>query len=360
MASLMWSCSDDDDNTSSRIKGDNETGKTSLVLVAPTALQNSYVITKPNKDNVWETFSVTAPVTEEATYYLEVVKKGETFDKATKIGPFDKATFEVTQGTINEALAAQGFLVPNKLGEVRVRIAEQTKVEDVSVTFYSPTMDFGITGWGKLPEQLYMMGDSPILGTWDWNKAPLMKGVDTNNDGANETFDAFLYLKSSEGFKFAGAKNWDDNGNYGMGSSDDGVLVNAGSSAGIKVPSDGFYFVRVNVQDMTYKYVKMNWGIIGTPTPGGWGAETAMAYDTTDGVYKYSGTLNQGSGDNGMKFRCKNAGDAMGLGEWKFNIGPSFDDVWDGAEPNISVPTTKNYDLTLKIAFDGKVTVTGF
>src|SRR5690606_2275855 len=119
----------------------------------------------------------------------------------------------------------------------------------------------------------------------------------------------------------------------------------------------GLYYVRVNIDAMTYQAVKMNWGIIGDSTPVGWNGETAMEYDFASNTFGITTPLTAGE----LKFRDSATGNLIYTsdGDWKFNVGNSDPMVaYDVNAPNFAI-TAGNYTLGLSIGFDGTATVTG-
>ena len=54
------------------------------------------------------------------------------------------------------------------------------------------------------------------------------------------------------------------------------------SESGDNIASpDGYYFITVDADAMTYTALATEWGIIGDATPNGWDDETALTYDAT-------------------------------------------------------------------------------
>jgi len=122
-------------------------------------------------------------------------------------------------------------------------------------------------------------------------------------------YEGFVWLDGE--YKFlapdaSGAFNW-GNTDYGDDGSFSGILVEQDESncqAGA-----GYYLVKANTTALTYSTVQTNWSIIGAATPGGWGAGTALTYNTETKLWE--GTMALSAGE--FKFRANDA--------WTINYG---------------------------------------
>jgi hypothetical protein len=145
----------------------------------------------------------------------------------------------------------------------------------------------------------------------------------------------YIYLTAG-GFKLIMEPgSWADETTFG----DDGTgnLTNPG--ANIPVAEDGYYYITANLSDMSYTLLKMNWGIIGDATPGGWDAQTALTYDSELKVLKGAYALTAGA----FKFRAND--------NWSNNYGSNDADgnlQVDGA--NIPVAVAGDYAVTLDLS----------
>lgn len=210
---------------------------------------------------------------------------------------------------------------------------------------------------------LYLVGAPQAyygLGGWDNATAMPMRYI---GDGTTKVFEAYVKVASGDGFKFIGEQGTWDNGNYGtIGNVQDGNLENGPGSGNINVAAtdgDGLYYVWVDIDNMTYKSVKMQWGIIGDATAGGWSDETPMTYDFATNKWSITTTLTA----NGMKFRSKNTGqyitDSAPNSEWMFNVGDSDPMVtYNPASGNFQM-TAGSHTLGLTINFDGTAEASG-
>lgn len=145
----------------------------------------------------------------------------------------------------------------------------------------------------------------------------------------------YIYLTAG-GFKLIMEPgSWADETTFG----DDGTgnLTKVGDN--IPVADDGYYYITANLSDMSYTLLKMNWGIIGDATPGGWDAQTALTYDSELKVLKGAYALTAGA----FKFRAND--------NWSNNYGSNDADgnlQVDGA--NIPVAVAGDYAVTLDLS----------
>jgi len=141
----------------------------------------------------------------------------------------------------------------------------------------------------------------------------------------NGTYVGFFYAQEDSwtdgkgAFKFRGAAdNW-DNGNYGTGTINDdglsGTLINDGGSGNI-FAEPGFYRAEVQLKAMTYKLTPITTiGIVGPAQSGGWDADTDMTYNKETHAWEATVTL---AADE-FKFRANDG--------WDINWGESVDDL---------------------------------
>jgi len=175
-------------------------------------------------------------------------------------------------------------------------------------------------------------------------------------DGATKVFEAYVKASSSDILKFiSNQADWDDVvGNYGDDGTQSGVLINSGESGNLEFAENGLYYVQVDIDNLTYKKVKMQWGIIGNATAGGWSDETAMTYDLSTNTWEIEATLDAGE----LKFRSQNTGAEIHGNDWAFNCGPDLE-AWDNAgTPNFQMAAGAA-SLSIVIDIDGTVIATG-
>ena len=331
---------------------------TAPVLTAPEE-GNVYVLLQDNADVLAERFVWTAAGFGEGiipNYDLEIDVKDNNFASPQVIGTTTGSTqLAASNGVLNSALIKLGA-TPETAGTFQVRIKAYVGTEVV----YSNSVEMLITPYEPFVPvtKLYFVGaPQAYYGKAAWTPE---NGIEMRyiGDGKTQLFEAYVKVAAGDGFKFTGGLNW-DNGNYGtVGGAQDGKLKNDSGSGDIKVATtdgDGFYYVKVDLDAMTYKAIKMNWGIIGAATPGGWDAETAMAFDFANNKYTLDVTLKADE----LKFRSKNTGDAMAADQWAFQIGNSDPKVaYNNGSGNL---TTAGGATTVTLAIDikGNVTLTG-
>ena len=168
----------------------------------------------------------------------------------------------------------------------------------------------------KFPLYIYEAG---VNNNWGDVLQPLYCA---NGDGV---YNGFFYAQDADwsngmgAFKFRGAAdNW-DKGNYGTGTmSDDGMsgtLINDGGSGNILV-APGFYRAEVNLKSMTYQLTAISTiGVVGPAQSGGWDADTDMAYNPA--TLAWEATID------------------LAADEFKFRANDAWDINWGGAEDNL-------------------------
>ena len=161
--------------------------------------------------------------------------------------------------------------------------------------------------------------ESGVNNNWGSIELPLYCA---NQDGI---YTGFFYAQDadwSEGmgaFKFTGAfDSWDD-GNYGTGSINDdglsGTLINSYSSGNI-IATPGFYKATVNLVGMTYSLTPIaSIGIVGPAQSGGWSDDTNLTYNPA--TLAWEGTIELAADE--FKFRANDS--------WEINWGGEVDNL---------------------------------
>lgn len=356
-AVLAISCSSDDVEDRPVI-----TAKDAPVLTAPEN-NNSYVLAIENATSQAERFVWTSANFDQnvaINYEIEIDKAGNDFANSRSLGSVIGANqLSVSVETLNGAvLGAGGTAFVQEQFEVRVKAS----VNDTFQPLYSNVATLTITPYVAIAPKLYLVGSPQAyygLGAWTETAAIEMRYI---GNGTTKIFEAYVKIGASDAFKFIDTQSW-SNGNFGtIGGAQNGNLENGGGSGDIKVAEttgSGLYYVWVDIDQLQYKAVKMNWGIIGDSTPGGWGGETAMTYDFTNNKYTISTPLSAGE----LKFRSSNTGIFMFPGvdnnQWKFSVGVSDPTVvYNGGAGNFPI-TAGSYNIDLKVNFDGTAVVEG-
>jgi hypothetical protein len=188
-----------------------------------------------------------------------------------------------------------------------------------SITFNDKTLTYSIN-FVRFPS-IGIIG-SATPGGWD---------TDTNmEDKGNGTFEVVLDFVDGEA-KFRANDSWDQN--WGASDFPEGIAVQNGPNIPVTA---GRYKVTFNPSTGAYKFEPdagiQSIGIIGSATPGGWGAETAMR-NNGDGTY--SAVL--GLLDGEAKFRANN--------DWAINWGASGFPSGTGTQNGPNIPVTKGLYL---------------
>lgn len=343
------------------------TSNNATTLLTPTS-GTEYTLTEANADDVlttlvWDDSSYGVQAV--ANYTVEIAPSGTNFANPVTAGitPERYLTWTVTQ--LNTLLSGgeTPLFVPGSTNDIDVRVKASLGTSENAVVSYSNVVTLTVTTYADavptLPELFFVGAPQAYygLGAWDNATAIPMRYI---GDGTTKVFEAYVKVAAGEGFKFIGQQGTWDNGNYGtIGGAQDGHLENAGGSQDIKVAESdgaGLYYVQVNIDNLTYKATKMNWGIIGSAT-GGWDNEIPMAYNFADNQFTIAPSLSAGE----LKFRAANASQAIyGSGEsWKFNVGVSDPTVvYNPAASNFPIAGGA-YNLGLVVNFDGTAVVSG-
>lgn len=335
------------------------TAKDAPVLVAPEGA-NSYTLLLENAANQAERFVWTSANFDQSVainYELQLDAAGNEFANPRSLGSVIGANqLSVSVETLNAAVMGAGgeaFVQGNY--EVRVKASVNATFEPL----YSNVAAISVTPYVAVDPVLYLVGAPQGyygLNQWDNTTAISMRYI---GNGTTKIFEAYVKIAAGDAFKFIGEQGTWDNGNYGtIGGVQDGNLKNGGDSGDVKVAEtdgSGLYYVWVDIDNLKYKSVKMNWGIIGSATAGAWDNETAMAYNFGTNKFTISAPLSAGE----MKFRASNAGNYIASNAWKFNVGNSDPKVaYNPDAPNFAVSGgTLNLELTIN--FDGTAVVGG-
>lgn len=200
-------------------------------------------------------------------------------------------------------------------GKYQITVDMYTKVEEEVYANYAitPAFDYMYTpgvsnGWAP--------GASNMLGTTDY-----------------KTYQGMIYLAGE--FKFTNAPDWNHT-NYGQGGKDGEISATGGNIAG----PTGIFWCSLSLPDLTYTLTEITtMGIVGSATPGGWDASTALTLVEEGSIaIKYTGEVTLTDGE--IKFRANDA--------WDVNFGGSLEELTYNAG-NIIV-TAGTYDILLDMS----------
>lgn len=348
------SCSSDDVEDRPVISGID-----APVLLAPDDA-SAYVLTIENASNQAERFVWSAANFGQSVainYEVQIDSLGNNFTSPASLGSVIGGTqLSVSVESLNNAVTAVGG-VAFEQGAFEVRV--KASVNGTFEPMYSNVTTISVTPYVALSPELFLVGAVQGfygLNEWDNTTAIPMRYI---GNGTTKVFEAYIKVNSGQGFKFIGEQGTWDNGNYGtFGGTQDGNLQNDGGSSDIKVAETdgpGLYYIQVNIDELKYKVIKMNWGIIGDSTPGAWANETPMTYDFATNKFTYTGALTAGE----LKLRAKNVSQFIYNDDWKFAVGNSAEKfAYDTGASNFPI-VAGSYTITLSIGFDGVATVTG-
>ena len=173
-----------------------------------------------------------------------------------------------------------------------------------------------------------------------------------NQDGI---YTGFFYAQDADwsggkgAFKFTGAFNNWDNGNYGTGTmSADGLtgtLINDGGSGNVLV-DPGFYRADVDLASMTYTMTPIkSVFVVGSAVNNDWDTGIEMTYNATERCWECTTTLNEGQ----IKFKGNGTWDNLD-GNW----GGTLDNIINGSNDNVDVPVTGKVHIKLFVSCDTK------
>lgn len=280
------------------------------------------------------------------TYTIQLCKGGTNFAAAStteiNVGALLTRTF-----TIGDFNAKMLDIIPYGSAQA-VQARVKADVGSGVAPAYSNVIAMTVTAYRDIinysfPNALWVAGNYQ---GWDPGTAP--KIVDKTASGTTgSNYEGYInFNNASPEFKMVKGNNW---GAGDFGSAGAGVLGNGGPNLTLSNGA-GVYLVRANTQNMTWSNTKITtWGIIGSATPGGWGASTAMTFNVADGSWSITVNL---IGGQELKFRANN--------DWGINLG---DDSPRDNKPeynggNIPIAADGNYTITLELGIAGNYSYT--
>lgn len=170
---------------------------------------------------------------------------------------------------------------------------------------------------------------------WTPDDAPALYSFEED-----DTYEGYVYIANGGSpFKFTAERNWED-GDWGT-SGTEGELESPGND--IVADDGGYYYMNVDLNEMTYSLTTTEWAVTGDATPNGWAGDGVddhdMTFDPDEKVWGITLELTAGE----MKFRANDA--------WDIEYG---DDEGDGrlelGGGNIAVEEAGNYTIELDLS----------
>lgn len=176
--------------------------------------------------------------------------------------------------------------------------------------------------------------EAGVNNNWGADAQPLYCA---NQDGV---YSGFFYAQDADwsggmgAFKFTGAFNSWDEGNYGTGTINDdglsGTLIDDGGS-GNCLATPGFYKAEVNLAEMTYQLTPITGiGLIGPAQAGGWDTDTDLTFNPETRAWE--GTIELTADE--FKFRANDG--------WDINWGGALDNLTQNGE-NLKIENAGKY-----------------
>lgn len=266
-------------------------------------------------------------------YSLQFDVAGNNFaaPKTIVVGNALNNKFDVS--TLNNILLQLG-LAPEETADVEVRLKASAMglsgaVEKV-MPLYSNIVKLAVTPYTTVVEPAYVYVPGAYQG-WDPGTAASLISVE--DDGIYEGYITFPDAESLE-FKITEERSWDIN--YGEGG---GGTLSTDNAPNLKVADPGTYHIEADLNELSWSAKPYSWGIIGDATAGGWDADTDMAYDWEERVWKLTTDLAAGE----LKFRLND--------DWGVNYGddePENNSLNAGGG-NIQIPAAGSYEIILDL-----------
>ncbi|MDZ4809988.1 MAG: SusE domain-containing protein [Bacteroidota bacterium] len=282
------------------------------------------------------------------TYTLEFSKGGTNFATATST-TINMATALSKGFTVGEFNAKMQDIIPyGSAQQVQARI--KADVGSGVAPIYSNVLALTVTSYRDIvnynfPQALWIAGNFQ-----GWSPSTAPKIVDKFASGTTGSgYDGYInFTNATPEFKIVKGPDWSF-GDFGASSST--VLTNGGSNLTLSNGA-GVYRLTASTSGMTWSATKITtWGIIGSATPGDWGASTPMTFNAADGTWTITVNLTGGAGKE-MKFRANN--------DWGINFGDNnpADNKPEYGGDNIKIAATGNYTITLDIGIAGNYSYT--
>lgn len=162
-----------------------------------------------------------------------------------------------------------------------------------------------------------------------WTPATADSLISTTSNGIYT--GVIRFPEGATEFKITPAKNW----NTAYGDAGNGSVSTSGGN--LSVPEAGSYRLTLNLNENTFAAAPYSWGVIGSATAGGWGADTDMSYH--NGKQEWTLTTHLVAGQ--IKFRLND--------DWAINYGGANGTLAQGGA-NIDIASEGTYKITFSLA----------
>jgi hypothetical protein len=263
------------------------------------------------------------------------VNVGSALSKTFKVGEFNAKMLDIMPyGVATQVYARLKADVGSGVAPIYSNV-----ITTLNITAYRDVIIYGF------PQALFIAGNYQ-----GWNPGAAPKIVDKNaGAGGGSNYEGYINFVDGapHEFKMVKGDNW---GAGDFGSAGGNNLGNGGANLQLGAQTAGVFLIRANTQNMTWSNYKINtWGIIGSATPGGWGASTPMTFNAGAGTWTVTANL---LGGQEIKFRAND--------DWAVNFGDDSprDNKPDYGGSNIPVAADGNYTITLDIGTAGNYNYT--
>ncbi|WP_428329879.1 SusE domain-containing protein [Mucilaginibacter sp.] len=261
------------------------------------------------------------------SYFVQAGVTGNNFASAYALANLTSAnSMSISYNSLNSRLISGLNLPPNATSSIQIRVGTAIYGKD---TVYSKPVKIAFTTLAL--NQLWLPGSYE-----GYNPA----GAPTIPNVTTTTYEGYAFFSAPGNFKFTSAPDYNHT-NYG--DAGNGKLTIDGNAGGIGYANAGVYKLNADITNLTYSAVYIqSFGIIGTATPQGWNASTAMTYNQANGTWSIKLNLVAGA----LKFRANDA--------WDINYGPADTNALTGTliqtNDAITIPADGNYTVTIDMS----------
>lgn len=300
---------------------------TNTLILTPATDKDTVITFNWNKQDVsWSTSAYSSDI---VSYTLEIDSAGQNFATPYEVDYTGFLTGKYTGADFNTLLISKVKIPGNVESHLELRL--RTSLAPNLSPVYSNVVSLTVTPYviSGIPEyaSLYVVGSHQ-----GWTPATAPSIGSAKDDGSYEGFVNFP--DASTEFKLNTARDWDHT-NYGSGGA--GSLSTTGGN--IPQAGAGYYYIKADVNKLTWSATKTAWAVIGAATTNGENAETALTYDPDLKVWKATLDLKPGW----LKFRANNG--------WDINLGTgSIDGVLKFGGDNLSITEAGTYNVTLDLS----------